>query len=75
MKTANKSDISCLCKMVDHNAYRASVKKMATCTFTHNSLRKKTLTTLIKMHRKVLRSVNKAFLVHYELCKVRRVLW
>ena len=38
-------------------------KKMATGSFTHNSLRTKTLKTLIKMHRKLLKTSNLAYTI------------
>ena len=44
---------------VDH-AQSTVLKKMATGSFTHNSLRTKTLKTLIKTHRKLLKTSNLA---------------
>ena len=66
-------------------------KKMATGTFTHSSQHTKTLKTLIKTFRKVIKSYNLgytmslaqpdkcrknlAFFVPYRPCQVRKVLW
>ena len=47
-----------------HNLRKSTVpKKMATGSFTHNSLRTKTLKTLIKTHRKLLKTSNLAYTI------------